>query len=128
MRTIDFRYVILRDGADRGELRALSDSPPQLRMDDGAEIKTSLSGSFAPSAEIDWLRDEIRPELILDGVPHPLGVFAPATVSDERGETSVSLRVEAYDRCWRVRDTYTETILSLAERIMMRCIWRCGTY
>lgn len=114
MRTLDFRYVILRDGADRGELRALSDSPPQLRMDDGAEIKTSLSGSFAPSAEIDWLRDEIRPELILDGVPHPLGVFAPATVSDERGETSVSLRVEAYDRCWRVRDTYTETILSLA--------------
>ena len=115
MRTIDFRFVIVHQGADRGQLRALADSPAQLRMDDTAEIKTSLSGSFAPSSDIDWLQDEIRPELILDGTPYPLGVFAPATVSESRSETSVSLQVEAYDRCWRVRDTYTEGILSLAE-------------
>lgn len=114
MRQIDFRFIIVHNGADKGELKALMESPARLRMDDTAEIKTSLSGTFAPSDDIDLLADEIRPEMILDGVVFPLGVFAPATVSEERSENSLLLKVEAYDRCWRVRDNYTETILSLA--------------
>lgn len=114
MRTIDFRYIIVHNGADRGELKAIADNPPRLMMDDNAEIKTSLSGTFAPSDDIDLLMDEIRPELILDGVAYPLGVFAPATVSEQRSETSLALSIEAYDRCWRVRDNFTESILSLA--------------
>ena len=112
MRTLDFRYIIVHNGADRGELKAISD--PRIIMDDGSDIKMSLSGDFAPSDDIDLLTDEIRPEMILDGVTYPLGVYAPATVSEARSETSVSLSIEAYDRCWRVRDSYTETILSLA--------------
>ena len=111
-RTIDFKYVIVRGGADYGELQALPSSPPRIRADDGAEIKTSLNGSFAPHAEIDWMTDEIRPELILNGVSYPLGVFLPASVTFQEDETSRSVQVEAYDRCWVVRDTKTETVLS----------------
>ena len=103
----------MRGGADLGELQAVSDSAPSVVMDDSAEIKTSLSGTFLPSDVADWLTDEIRPELIIDGVVYPLGVFAAATVSEARDETSRALRLEAYDRCWVVKDNYTETILSI---------------
>lgn len=113
MRQVDIRFVLLRGGADLGELHALQDSAPTLVMDDGAEIKMSLSGSFLPSPLADYLTDEIRPELIVDGVSHPLGVFAAAVVSDQSGATSIEQHIEAYDRCWRVKDNYTETILSL---------------
>ena len=43
-RTLDFRYVIVRNGADFGELHPLS--APTIRCDDEAEIKTSLSDFF----------------------------------------------------------------------------------
>lgn len=114
MRQIDFRYVLTRGGADVGELRALADSAPTIRANDTGAIKMSLSGIFAPADFADWLTDEIRPEIIIDGVASPLGVFLPATVTESRSETSRELRVEAYDRCWLVRDIYTETILHLS--------------
>ena len=114
IRTIDFRYVLMRGGADFGQLYAPIDSAPTIRMDASAEIKTSLHGSFLPAPEADWLVDEIRPELILDGVAHPLGIYLPASVRDEENETQRGATIEAYDRCWRVKDTATESILSLA--------------
>lgn len=114
MRQVDFRYILMRNGADRGELQVLKDSAPSLTMDDGAEIKTQLSGMFLPSDIANWLTDEIRPELIIDGVAHPLGVYAAAAVTDQQDMTSRALRIEAYDRCWIVKDNYTETILSIA--------------
>ncbi len=112
MRSLDFRYIIMRNGADKGQLKPVSD--PRVIMDDSAEIKMSFSATFAPSDDIDWLTDEIRPEMIINGVAYPLGIYAPATISETRTETSIELSVEAYDRCWRVRDLYTENILSLA--------------
>ena len=114
MRQVDFRYVLMRGGADLGELQALSDQAPSVRMDDGGEIKTSLSGIFLPSALANFLTDEIRPELIVDGVAHSLGVYSAATVTEQSDESSLALRIEAYDRCWIVKDNYTETILSIA--------------
>ena len=86
-------------------------------MDDSAEIKTSLSGTFLPdvtdadgeTVEADWLKDEIQPVLIVDGVEHDLGVYMPATVTPWTVQGAQTLRIEAYDRCWRVRDTYTTT-------------------
>lgn len=113
MRKIGFRYLLLRGGAYYAQLRALSDSAPRIRCDSEGEIKASFSGTFAPQAydvdgkpmEIDWLSDEIQPCLILDGVQHPLGVFMPATPKNVNDGIVESVSVEAYDRCWRVRDT-----------------------
>lgn len=121
-REIDFRYRVLRNGAVFGELHASPDaSAPVIRMDDSAEIKTSLSGSFLPTVtdadgrtvEADWLSDEIQPVMIIDGVEHALGVYAPATVTPSRSQGAESMRIEAYDRCWRVRDLYTTTRMYL---------------
>lgn len=121
-REIDFRYRVLRSGAVFGELYASPDaSAPVIRMDDSAEIKTSLSGSFLPTVtdadgkpvEADWLSDEIQPVMIIDGVEHTLGVYAAATVTPSRSQGAESMRIEAYDRCWRVRDLYTTNRLYL---------------
>ena len=115
MRTVDFSYRVLRGGAFYGYLQCPTAGTPVIRMDESAEIKTSLSGTFASLVtdadgnriEADWMSDEIQPVLILDGIKHSLGVFAAASVTPTETNGAESLQIEAYDRCWRVRDTNT---------------------
>lgn len=113
-REIDFRYTVMRNAADYIELQPSQDSAPSLRMEQDAEIKTSLSGTFLQDERFDPLTDEIRAEMILDGVTHPLGVFAVAECRKLRNETEATMQIEGFDRCWRVRDTCTENLLHLA--------------
>lgn len=103
VRTVDVKLNVIRNSAEYAQL--IPTSAPQLRMDESGEIKSSLTGDFIVNEDVDWLSDEIQPVLIIDGVEAPLGVFLPATVTENEDETSRSVRVEAYDRCWRVRDT-----------------------
>lgn len=118
-RTIEFSYKILRRGVDYGYIYPAAGASPTLRMQDSSEIKTSFSGSFAPSGldaagapiELDLFSDEIQPNLIIDSVPFPLGIFLPASVTPRESNGVESLQIEAYDRNWRIRDTYTDTIL-----------------
>ena len=113
-RTISFRFVIVRDGADYGEIFPATGSAPTVRMMGTGAIKTSLSGNFIdPGEAVNWLTDEIRPELIIDGIPHSLGIYLPASVRSEENATTRSLAIEAYDRCWRVQDGKTENIMHL---------------
>lgn len=131
-RTIDFRYVIVRNGADYATIRPVK--APTIRMRYTSKIKTSLSGEFLePEADVNWLTDAIRPEIIIDGVATSLGVFLPATVSRTETATTKSLKVEAYDRCWVVRDNYTETRISIAAGVnyisaIQTLLTTCGIY
>lgn len=124
MRTLDFRFIVIRGGADYGQLWPAGNSQPTIRMNEADAIKTSLSGEFLPTvfdfdmepiagASVNWLSDQIRPEMIIDGQVHRCGVFLPATVTERRSEDGVDLLsyvVQAYDRCWQVRDNKTESI------------------
>lgn len=114
VRTIDFKYTVLRNGSDYCPLYALSSGAPTLRMSASGEIKTSLSGDFLPAAGVDWLSDEIRPELWIDGIRHPLGIYLPATVREAESEGTARIHVECYDRGWRVKDTATQDLLHLS--------------
>lgn len=107
-RTVEIRFNLLRNGAWAGELIALESSTPTLRMNDAADIKTSLSGDFAVLGEANWLTDEIQPVLSIDGTPHSLGIYLPSTVQEVENETTRSVHIEAFDRCWLVQDHYTE--------------------
>ena len=113
-RTVDFRYITMKNGADFREIYPAENTAPVIRMSDSAEIKTSLSGTFLQDPELDWFSVEIRPELILDGVRHPLGIYAVAEITETKSETETTVNFECYDRCWRVRDTYAETALYFA--------------
>ena len=141
-RTVEFRYVIVRGGADYGILTPAENRAPTLRMNENGEIKTSLSADFLPTVyaldgvhllpdgEVNWLTDEIRPEMVLDGVTHPLGVYMPATVQTRKTESNLSVHVEAYDRCWRIKDNYSTAstyfaagvnYLSAVEQLLTAC-------
>lgn len=121
MRDIDFNYILIRNGSDFGKIWPAQNSAPVVRMNEEGDIKSSLSGEFLPTVfdfegrpmsgvEVDWLSDQIRAEMIIDGVVHPVGVFLPATIQkaeDIDGTGLQVLHVEAYDRCWIVRDCVT---------------------
>lgn len=113
-RTVEFRYMTIKNGADFRKIYPAENAAPVIRMSDSAEIKTSLSGTFLQDPEIDWFSVEIRPEMILDGVRHPLGIYAVAESTETKSETETTVSVECYDRCWRVRDTYAETAVYFA--------------
>ncbi len=114
IRTVDVRIRVLRGGAQYSELYPIEGSAPQLRMDDSGGIPTALSGDFVINPAVDWLADELQPVLEIDGAETELGIYLPATVTETEDSTTKSLHVEAYDRCWLVRDNRTETLLYLA--------------
>lgn len=108
-RTIDFRYHVVRNGANYCELHAQKGAEPKILMDDSSAIKTKLSGSFLfPEEDVNWLTDEIRPVMIIDGVEHHLGVFLPANVSETDTDTARRVSIDSYDRGWVVKDHRTE--------------------
>lgn len=123
MRDIGFNYVLLRNEAYFGKIWPAQNSTPSLRMNESGDIKMSLSGEFLPTVfdyqdkpmageEINWLSDQIQPELVLDGTVYPLGVFLPSTVQESSNISGTDLKtlsVQAYDRCWIVKDHYTES-------------------
>ena len=118
MRQIEIKYNLIRDGGYLGEIRALQDTAPILRMDAGGSIKTGLSGQFARLGrdadgrpiEYNMLRDEIQPVLTINGTEYPLGIFSVSRPSDIDDGPLTSVSVQAYDRCWRVRDTRSAAI------------------
>lgn len=115
-RELAFRYDILRNGADYATLDPVTGTMPTIAMMDSGEIKTTLMGTFYdPGDKVDWLTDEIRPTIIIDGVPHHLGIFLPGTVEFAENNTSRTLTVEAYDRCWRVQTRCAETLRYFAQ-------------
>lgn len=115
-RELAFRYDILRNGADYATLEPVTGTMPTIAMMDSGEIKTTLMGTFYdPGDKVDWLTDEIRPTIIIDGVPHHLGIFLSGTVEYSENNTSRTVTVEAYDRCWRVQTRCAETLRYFAQ-------------
>lgn len=118
----EIRFKVLRNGADYAWIFPKENSKPSLRFRPDGEIKMSLQGTFLPYAldaggremPVDWLADEIQAMLYLNGTPHSLGVVSAATIEEDETNTGLYLNMEGYDRCWRVRETKTESILHLS--------------
>ena len=109
-RSLDFRFRIMRGGADYGELYPAESSSPRISMRSSNPVKTNFSGTFLPpEKDVDWMSDEIRPEILLDGVAYSLGIFQPIKVQRIDNGTAVNLSISANDRCWAVRDTRSES-------------------
>lgn len=120
IRNEEIRFRVMHNDIEYAELYAKGG--PTLRMQSSGEIKTSLQGTFFPVARdlrgndvvIDWLSDEIKPVLIRDGEEKPLGVLMPASVTPKENKGEEILEVQAFDRCWRVRDNKAEGALYLS--------------
>lgn len=109
IRHIQFRYKILRNGADLCEIHPAGSAGANITMNESGEIKTMLMGTFVdPGDTVDWLTDQLRPEMVINGKTYPLGIFLPATIVYGKGDTSDTVTVTAYDRCWMVQTRCTE--------------------
>lgn len=111
MRDIKYRVRVLKNGVEAEELLWDEGSAPTVMWDKSGEIKSSFSGSFYQNSKVDLLVDELKPYLIINGAEHPLGVFRAATVGEKHTQYAPALRVEAYDRCWKLKSNRTEKVL-----------------
>jgi hypothetical protein len=110
-RELDFKYTVLRNGADFCTIEPVSDAMPTITMIDSGEIKMTMMGTFyEPIEAVDWLIDEIRPEIIVNGVSYSLGIYLPGTIQYSENNTSKTVSIEAYDRCWRVKTRCAESL------------------
>lgn len=101
------RVDVIRDGATVTTLQAASN--PSIVCKSSAEIKTSMGADFYDNAEVNWLTDELKPYQIIDGEEFPVGVFMVATIVDSYDQNGVKvMSVEAYDRCFLLKETKAE--------------------
>lgn len=112
IRSEEVIFRVMRNGAEFAVLHPYS-SAPTLRADSNSQLKMSLQGTFlaygtdadGKKVDIDWMTDEIKPVLVVNGVENPLGILLPATIKNETSGMMQTVKVEAYDRTWRVRDS-----------------------
>lgn len=109
LRTVDVKIHVLRNGTRYSQLFPVEGSAPQLRMDASGSIPMTLSGDFIVNPEVDWMADELQPVLEIDGEEKPIGIYLPGTVTVNENSTTKTMHVEAYDRCWKVKDNKTDT-------------------
>lgn len=129
IRELDVRFGVYRSGALLTFLQ--STDAPTMSMDSSGAIKTSLQGSFLPNDKVNWLTDEVRPELIINGETHRCGVFIPVTVEGKTGENGKTLTVSMYDRCFLAQSLRLEQILHIQSGafyidVVLSLLEQCG--
>ena len=109
-RSVEFVFHVTRNDADYAVLHPISGSSPTLFLDESKAIRMSMQGQFVdPGPDVNFLTDRIRPEIIIDGIAYPLGILLPAKVETIITETGHHLSIQAYDQCWLLQTTSTET-------------------
>lgn len=112
MRSYTRRIDVYRNGAKVTELKAVE--APTVNADSSAQIKMSMSGTFLYNPLVDYLNDDLKAWQIIDGIAYPVGVFPVGTYQDIYTENGAHhVRLEAYDRCFRLQQTRTESILHM---------------
>ncbi len=109
IRTVDFSFPVYRNGVQQTELLAIN--APILNMSSDGDIHTSLTGTFAYDASFNLLTDDIRPQVIINGVKYQLGVFYPATVTESDDSSGRNYSITAYDKGWILQSSLTESTL-----------------
>lgn len=110
-RTVDTRLEVIRGNARVFDLKTID--TPKITFDGEARIKSSLAATVLYDDRFDMLRDEIRAVLTVDGVDHPVGVFAVAAANKITNDDEVQLILEAYDRCWYAQAIKWEPTMQL---------------
>ena len=135
IRQVEYKIKALRNGAYLTEMRWNSAQAPSISCRASGALKTSFSATFLPAKagepEINWLRDELQPCIVIDGVETPLGIFRPTDTQAQRKSYVTSTAVTAYDRGWVVQTTKTETLLHLSAGdgyidVIKRLLLTCG--
>lgn len=114
MRQIEFRMDVLKSGIRAGSIRFDADSPPTISCDAKADIPLSMTGLFEASNFVDYVKDELQPVVIIDGVEHHAGVFRAGNVREITSDGFTSCDVGATDRSVVLSWRKTESHISYA--------------
>ena len=110
-RDVSYQVRVLKNGVEAGEILWQQKNAPTVMWDKDGQIKSSFLGQFYPPSAADLLTDELKPYAIINGVEYPLGVFRAATLSRVNTTYGSMLSIEAYDRCWKLQSTRTESVI-----------------
>lgn len=113
IRDVDYRVEVLRNGVPLALLEFDGTVAPNIYADESGSIKCSMSGTFLPCEKADYLTDELRPVMTLDGVDYPLGIFVPTTIQQRWSEEGERVEIEAYDRGYYLQEAVTAQRLHL---------------
>lgn len=114
-RMITTRVDILRNNVKYDELSIYERlMVPKIIMSTDGLIKMSMTGHFLRNAAVDYLNDQLKPYLVIDGAEYPLGVFVPATVENNYDNQVSYDYIEGYDRALILKQTKIESRLSIA--------------
>ena len=114
LRDVSYRVRVLRNGAELTKLLWDSSSPPTVMWDKSGVIRSSMKGTFYPNKTVDLLTDELQPVITVNGQEYPLGVFRASTVGNRNRNYATLINLEAYDRCWILKNNKIESVLHLA--------------
>lgn len=108
MKTIDFRVDVLRGGVPFTQL--IFNSAPTIFCDSEAQIKMSMRGTFLFHPDVDYINDELRPVVTINGRDHNFGVYKIVTRSSRFNDAGIQYdTIEAYDRTVALTWTKFET-------------------
>lgn len=113
MREIRARVDVIRAGAVFCEL--LFAEPPRIDARADAEIHVSMQGVFLRRDDVNWLSDELRPILTVNGTDWPIATMPIATLRDGYAENGTrTVELTAYDRCLLLKQTRAESRIFFA--------------
>ncbi len=113
IRTYSARVDVYRNGARLTSLKMLE--PATITAAASNAIKTGLSGDFLYDDDFDFIKDELRPVQIIDGTEYPAGVFHVSRSQNVFSQNSKFMHIEAYDKCFLLKSTTTESLLYIAK-------------
>ena len=102
MRKVEYRMDVLRNGVPHDQLQF--SSAPSVYSDSTTQIKLTMRGEFLHNERVDYIKDELRPVMIIDGVEHFLGTYVIVTKREVGNAAGVKRdSIEAYDRAQRLK-------------------------
>lgn len=102
MRKVEYRMDVLRNGVPYDQLQF--SSAPSVYSDSTTQIKLTMRGEFLHNERVDYIKDELRPVMIIDGVEHFLGTYVIVTKREVGNAAGVKRdSIEAYDRAQRLK-------------------------
>ncbi len=123
------RFDVLRDWTKLCELEAADNV--EIRMQTGAQVKMTLSGTFHKNDEVDFLNDYIRPMLYENGKWVPLGVFMVANASENYVDDSGMVQIDGRDcsalaQRQTLEGAYVIPAGELYTQVVQQLLYQCG--
>lgn len=118
IRELDFRVEVLRAGVPYTQLIFSSSSPPTVSGSAESEIAMTMSGVFLHNDAVDYLTDELRPIVIVDGAETPAGVYRVTSCRSTTNAAGVTYdQLECADR----------GVVLTWHKLEQRDFWTAGT-